>query len=116
MDTRAKVELGERVTAARRRRKLTQQELAAEAGVSLGTISGLERGETLPQRANRAVIARALGEDVFGEAKGDELRYTWPNDVQVFADTLGQYLSQLEPKDRATLVAKWMREILNRTD
>lgn len=42
--------------AARKHLRLTQQDLASRAGVSLGTITGFESGTSTPQRANLARI------------------------------------------------------------
>ena len=105
--------LGEKAREARKRQRYTQQELADLAGVSLGVISGLENGKTVPQGSNRRAIVKALGEDIFGEAAAQAARDLWPTDVQVFTDVLGQYLAALDPEARAAQVAKWMSEIVN---
>lgn len=54
--------LGERITAARARLRLTQQELADEIGVSVKTINNLETGRTGPPRpGTRTRLEDALG-------------------------------------------------------
>ncbi len=104
--------LGEKVAAIRKSRRLTQQQLADAAGVSLGVISNLENAKTVPQGANRRSIAKALGEDVFGDGTAQAARDMWPADVQVFTDVLGGYLARLDPEIRAEQVAAWMSEIM----
>lgn len=104
--------LGERVTAVRKARRMTQQQLADEAGVSLGVIGNLERGETVPQGSNRRAIAKALGEDVFDDGTAQAARDLWPRDVQTFTDVLGLYLAGLDEETRARQVAAWMTDIL----
>lgn len=105
-------EIGRRFAAARKRRGLKQAEVADMAGLSLGVINNLENGRTLPQAANRSAIVSALGEDIFGGELADAARSAWPQDVQVFTDVLGQYLSSLDPAARAERVSRWMAEIL----
>lgn len=109
-------EIGRRFAVARKRKGLKQAEVAEMAGLSLGVINNLENGRTLPQSANRAAIVAALGEDIFGGELADAARSSWPQDVQVFTDVLGQYLSALEPEARATHVSRWMAEILTSQD
>jgi transcriptional regulator with XRE-family HTH domain len=114
MNTEERKTLGEKVAAVRKARRLTQQQLADEAGVSLGVIGNLENGKTVPQGANRRAIAKALGEDVFGDGTAQAARDLWPVDVQVFTDVLGGYLASLDNEARAAQVAAWMSEIMNR--
>lgn len=105
--------LGEKVAAARKAQRLTQQQLADAAGVSLGVIGNLENGKTVPQGANRRAITKALGQDVFGDGTAQAARDLWPTDVQIFTDVLGGYLARLGPDARSEQVAKWMAEIVN---
>lgn len=116
MNTEERTALGERARVARKRLGLTQQQVADKAGVSLGVISNLENGKTVPQGANRRAIAKALAEDIFGDNIAQSTRDLWPRDVQVFTDVLGLYLASLDPDDRARQVALWMSEILNSRD
>lgn len=53
-------EMGERLTAERVLRELTQADLAREAGVSKRTVERLENGESV-QLANLVRVLRALG-------------------------------------------------------
>lgn len=112
MESSERRALGEKVAAVRKARRLTQQQLADAAGVSLGVIGNLENGKTVPQGANRRAITKALGEDVFGDATAQAARDLWPSDVQVFTDVLGGYLARLDPDARGEQVAKWMAEIV----
>jgi transcriptional regulator with XRE-family HTH domain len=58
---------GEQIKRERRRRNLTQQQLAAEAGVSLRTIGRVERGE-LQESRNFEAITAVLGLQTNSEA------------------------------------------------
>ena len=53
--------LGRRIAEQRRRRELTQAQLAELAGVATETISRLERGAAVPSIARLAGIAKVLG-------------------------------------------------------
>lgn len=108
--------LGEKAAAIRKARRMTQQQVADSAGVSLGVIGNLENGKTVPQGANRRAIAKALGEDVFGDGTAQAARDLWPTDVQVFTDVLGGYLARLGEDARAEQVADWMAQIVGRGD
>lgn len=112
MNAEERKDLGAAVAAARKRQRYTQQQLAEKAGVSLGVISNLENGKTVPQGANRRAITKALGTDVFGDGTAQSTRDLWPVDVQVFTDVLGGYLARLDPDSRARQVAEWMAEIV----
>lgn len=114
MNDEDKRALGERVASVRKARRMTQQQLADAAGVSLGVIGNLEGGKTVPQGANRRAIATALGEDVFGDGTAQAARDLWPRDVQVFTDVLGGYLARLDEESRAEQVAQWMSDIVTR--
>lgn len=105
-------EIGRRFAAARKRRGLKQHEVAELAGVSLGMVNNLENGRSLPQLANRNSIVGVLGEDIFGGELADAARTSWPEDVRLFTDVLGQWLSALDPEDRASHVSRWMADII----
>jgi DNA-binding XRE family transcriptional regulator len=53
-----------RVRELREAAALTQADLAHQAEVTVGTISAIERGETVPKITTALAIARALGVDV----------------------------------------------------
>jgi transcriptional regulator with XRE-family HTH domain len=53
-------ELGKNLRAARRLRKLTQEEVASRSGVQQGEISRIERGERDPQVSTLIRLAEAL--------------------------------------------------------
>lgn len=60
-----------RVKALRKKAKLTQEGLARESGVSLGTIQKLEAGKQIPSATTAVRIARLLNstvEDIFEAA------------------------------------------------
>lgn len=112
MNDEDKKRLGQKVRDARKALRITQQELADKAHVSLGVISNLENGKTVPQGANRQAIAKALAADVFEDGIAQSTRDLWPNDVVVFTDVLGLYLAGLPEDERAAVVARWMNEIV----
>lgn len=53
-------QLGEKIARERKRRKMTQEELAAQVGVQTATISNIERGETDTSIYTTYKIAQAL--------------------------------------------------------
>jgi len=53
--------IGARLEASRESRGLTQTQLVAASGVSLGTLARYERGEVDPQAGVLAALAAALG-------------------------------------------------------
>lgn len=53
--------IGEKLKAARERRKLTQQAIAEALGVSQPTIHSWESGETMPRMKRLAAVAEAYG-------------------------------------------------------
>jgi transcriptional regulator with XRE-family HTH domain len=53
--------LGQRIRALRKQQKMSQTELAEKAGISLITISRIERGERDPHVKTLARIAKGLG-------------------------------------------------------
>lgn len=112
MNSEEKKRLGQRVREARKALRITQQELADKAHVSLGVINNLETGKTVPQGGNRQAIAKALAADVFEDGIAQSTRDLWPNDVVVFTDVLGLYLANLPEDERAQVVSKWMNEIV----
>lgn len=55
-------ELGRRLTALRKERNLTQEELVAKSHVSVRTIQRIEAGEVLPRISTVKILLEALGE------------------------------------------------------
>lgn len=96
---------------ARKRLRLTQQEVADLAGLSLRAYNGYERGEFQPQRANMAVILSAVGMDM--QVHGDDGEVAWSPDVQVFLDTIGAYLEQLTDAERIRFMREETRRIFS---
>ncbi|WP_405786092.1 helix-turn-helix domain-containing protein [Streptomyces sp. NBC_00138] len=56
-------DVGRRVAAARRARRMTQADLALSAGVSYATVRGIERGARRPSENTLHALAAALGRD-----------------------------------------------------
>ena len=69
-----KQQIGMAVRVARKRRRLTQEALAAEANISMETVSNLERAATLPTVDVLFKLARVLPLDlaVLATADGNE--------------------------------------------
>ena len=57
--------LGRLIRAERKRRKLTQEALAASGGVALGSLRHLERGDAPVTRDTLIRVTRALALDLF---------------------------------------------------
>jgi transcriptional regulator with XRE-family HTH domain len=55
-------ELGNRLTALRKEKQLTQEELAGKSHVSVRTIQRIEAGEVLPRMSTVKILLEALGE------------------------------------------------------
>jgi transcriptional regulator with XRE-family HTH domain len=55
-------ELGRRLTALRKERNLTQEELVEKSHVSVRTIQRIENGEVLPRMSTVKILLKALGE------------------------------------------------------
>jgi len=58
---RLEVVVGKNIRSLRRAAELTQEELAAEVGVDMRYMGGIERGQENPSLAVIARIAKALG-------------------------------------------------------
>lgn len=58
---RLEVVVGKNIRSLRRAAELTQEELAAEVGVDMRYLGGIERGQENPSLAVIARIAKALG-------------------------------------------------------
>lgn len=78
----------------RRRRKMTQREVAEAAGVSLRSYVAFEKGETVPQQRNLEAILSVLpvdAEQLDLDGARDNTVAGWPADVQMFHDMMGTY-------------------------
>jgi transcriptional regulator with XRE-family HTH domain len=109
MNQQERDELAERVRQARKEKRYTQQQLAEGAGVSLGTINNLERGVSVPQRANLASILRFLGID----QDPGETRAGWDDDVELQLDIIGAFLQRLDPEHRRVVGRQFTEFILD---
>jgi transcriptional regulator with XRE-family HTH domain len=93
--------IGAAIRAARKARGITQSQLAAEVGLSPGTIGNYERGTYVGAHlADLQRVCLALGLDPDDPAgEGDRIRSQMPRDVQRVLDLLGGWLTAL-PEDR----------------
>lgn len=106
--------LADAVRAARKRKRWGQQELADQAGVSLGVISNLERKKTRPQPGNERQILHALGMETPEDNQHfDEERRAWPADVAVFLDVMGLFLTSKPEADRADIIHDLTRQVMS---
>lgn len=103
------------VRAERRRRKLTQREVALQAGIGLRTYGQFELGQTTPQPENMKAILRAVGLDEQGDERdpGKETRDAWPLHVQVFLDTMGAFLMTMREPERLDFIHQETRRIFD---
>ncbi len=112
-------DLRNRVIDERKRRRLTQTEFAAEAGVSARTIQYFEAGTHPLKKGTVASIARAAGiTDVAdaadaGDAVAEATRASWPADIEVILDMVGAYLDTLPQDKRLAFAHDLTRRIIN---
>lgn len=103
-------DLPARVRAERKRRRLTQEEVADLAGVSLRAYQMFETRKSVPQAENLRSILAALEIDP-GDETARATRSGWPADVQVFLDVMGAFLSALSEEDRLATIHSVTRQI-----
>jgi transcriptional regulator with XRE-family HTH domain len=107
--------LAQRVRAERRRRSMTQQDLATAADVSIRTIHNFERETSTPQAANLRKILHALAmEGAEGDDDADDTREGWPDDLRTFTDIIAIYLMSLPAAERAAVQRDITRQIVSR--
>lgn len=96
--------LADAVRTTRRQRRMTQEELAEAANVSLGVVSNLERKLTRPQPANEAAILAALDIEQEEPREVEDDRHEWPLDVAVVLDVIGLRLTSIPEADRPAAI------------
>jgi transcriptional regulator with XRE-family HTH domain len=99
-----------RVRAERKRRRLTQEEVAKRAGVSPRAYQMFETRKSVPQAENLRAILAALDIDP-GDETARATRSSWPRDVQVFLDVMGVYLVTLSDEERMATIHDVTRQI-----
>lgn len=93
---------GQTIAKLRDERQWTQRELAEHAGVPLRTIQDIELDKVRkPQRKTAQRLAAAL--DIEGDAR--ETRQSWANDVQLFLDMMGAFLSEFPETQRLKMMS-----------
>lgn len=104
--------LADRVRRARRRKKLTQQELADLADVKLGVVGGLERGKTTPTPANQRAILKALSIDPDEVSDAPDPRLDYPDDIESFVHIIRMTLNALPLKERTPVMFDMTRQAM----
>ena len=92
----------------RRSQKMTQQELAAQLHVSLGTISIWERGARLPDLATIQRVASFFNvpfRDFFTEEEQGEAKKEPPTEAELMVNKAIEMLNQLAPPELAMVCA-----------
>lgn len=112
-------ELAERVREARKAMGLTQADFARKAGVGARTYQMFEGAKSVPQPANLRAILRAAGLDETqinptGDPTAVAVVRTWPADVSLFLDVMGDYLVSLNDDDRAQVMRDVTRSLYSR--
>jgi transcriptional regulator with XRE-family HTH domain len=105
----------ERIREERKRRGLSQQEVADMVGMKLRAYNAFENGKSEPQPANRRAIMRAF-DPIAAESSdvGEETRSGWPRDIEVFLDMMGAYLNTLDEDARTDVIHAVTRRIFDR--
>jgi transcriptional regulator with XRE-family HTH domain len=105
-------ELRTRARTERRRRHLTQEQVAASVGMSARAYQMFEGGQTKPQPANlQAIVTYLYLENPPSNGDGERPELVWPADVQVFLDMLGAYLVAMTPAQRLAVIHDVTRQI-----
>lgn len=101
---------GQRVTRLRGERGWTQDDLAERSGVPKRTIQDVELDKRKsPQRNTRLRLNAAL--DIAGDPNDE--RQSWPNDVQVFLDIMGAWLTTLDEETRLARISQLVRDVVS---
>jgi transcriptional regulator with XRE-family HTH domain len=107
--------LARRVREERRRRGMTQQDLADAAGVAMRTIHNFERETSTPQAANLRKILHVLDMEASeGDNDAEDTREGWPDDLRTFTDIIAIYLMSLPAGERAAVQRDITRQIVSR--
>ena len=96
---REKYMLGEQIKRCREKRGFTQEQLAEKIGVSIETISSIERGIKMPRLQNFVAIANQLGVSA-DELLQDELDFGFIAE----ANALSKKLEELSRADRKRIL------------
>lgn len=95
--------IAEEVRTTRRSRGMTQEQLAATAGVSLRTVRNIEAG-----KGGRPAMLGAVWQALFGEPTPE-----YPDDVAAIVNMVGYRLLALPVERRADLAGQLVRLIMN---
>jgi transcriptional regulator with XRE-family HTH domain len=96
MDTAQRRQLASQIRQERKSRGMSQEDLAEASGVSLRAVQNAELGKSTPQEGNLLAMLDVLGM----RPNAEQTRQEWPQDVKVFLDVMGAYLSTLPEATR----------------
>lgn len=111
-----------RARSERKRRGLTQEQIAREVGMGTRAYQMFEAGHTTPQPANMQAIVAYLGLEEAtatssagntSNGNGPRVEADWPPDVQVFLDMLGAYLLAMPEASRLETIHDVTRQIFS---
>lgn len=124
MSAEAKETLAFQVRQQRKVRRWNQRDLAAAAGVSVGTVSNFERGLSLPQPHHLSALLGALGIDQRGELNDDDPQNPdtsaddWfanlPADIRTALYMIGLYLERFDEDGRDERIREIVAAVLDR--
>lgn len=99
--------LGARIKELRRRRALTQEQLAEQVDLATNYISLIEVGRTSPSLETMENVARALGVEL---KEMFDFMHLEPEEISI--GSLGKYLGRIEERDKRLLmrIARCMGE------
>lgn len=95
--------IGKKIAALRKSRGLTQTKFADAIHVTQGAVSQWETGRTIPDIQQMYILADFFGISV-DELSGHVPAESAPQPLPKKPDTIAEYLSQLNPENRAFIV------------
>lgn len=106
-DERQQKTIGAQVRAARKRKHMTQKQLAEAAGVSENTVIAIEKGRNSQELKLSNVMDALEMEQVSTVAE----RVGWPREVSFAMEVVGISLMEMPEADRPAAYARVLREM-----